>query len=381
MADAARQANLPSLGADTAAGSEAGLAAAGPGVARDGAGQDDPGAPGSEPPPPLRRRSLSHLAGRYWIVLVFIGLVVALSLMSSAFLTTRNIFNVLNQVAPTGIIACAAALVIIAGGFDLSVGAIYSFAGVLAAIVSNATNNALIGSLAGVGGGLVLGLVNGLAVFFLGINSFIATLATSLAFGGLTEVLTGGYLITVEAPGFNLLGNHRLWTVPLPVYVFAAVALITGLILAKGTFGRHVYAAGGNQEAARLSGVRIERVGVTTFAVSGLCAGLAGLIATSRVNNGQAGSGSGIELTVIAAVVVGGISISGGEGSIWRAVLGVLLIALLGNGFNILNVDPFYQSIAQGSIILIAVAFDSRSGGLLRRYWQRARRALARARA
>lgn len=320
-----------------------------------------------------RSAVIGRLASRYGIVIVFVALVIVLGLMSSAFLTPRNIFNVLSQTAPLGIMACGAALVIIAGGFDLSVGAIYSFAGVVAAFTANATN-APIGMLVGVLAGLLLGLLNGALISLFGINSFIATLATGLGFAGFTAVLTGGFLVPVKAEGFNILGNERLLTIPLPVFVFALAAVITAIVLAKTRFGRYVYASGGNAEAARLSGVRVELVRLATFGISGLCAGLAGVIATSRVSSGQAGSGSGLELTVIAAVVVGGISISGGEGSIWRAVLGVLLIALINNGFNILNVDPFYQSIAQGAIILIAVAFDSRSGGLVRRWWHTLRR-------
>lgn len=320
-----------------------------------------------------RPLQIGELLARFGIVLVLVAMVVVLSLMSSAFFTPRNLFNVLSQVAPAGIVACGAALVIIAGGFDLSSGAIFAIAGIVSAHVANASF-AVAGIAAGAGAGLLLGVVNGGVITLFGINSFIATLATGFIFRGVATMITGGFLVAVANPSFSILGNMRLLTVPIPVYVFAGVAIATGLLLSQTKVGRYIYATGGNAEAARLSGVRVDMVRITAYAISGLCAGLAGVISASRVSTGQADAGTGLELTVIAAVVVGGISIKGGEGSIWRAVVGVLLIALIGNGFNILNINPFYQAIAQGFIILIAVAVDSRSGGIAHMYWRRLRR-------
>ncbi|MBL8581074.1 MAG: ABC transporter permease [Rhizobiaceae bacterium] len=320
-----------------------------------------------------QRSGIAAIVSRFGIVLVLVALVVVLSMMSSAFLTPRNLLNVLAQVAPAGIVACGAALVIIAGGFDLSAGAIFAISGIVAAYLAN-TTAAVVAIAAGASAGLLLGVVNGGVITLFGINSFIATLATGFIFRGVATMITGGFLIGVNNPTFSALGNMRVFTVPIPVYVFAGVAIVTGLLLSQTKLGRYVYATGGNAEAARLSGVRVDLVRVATYAISGLCAGIGGVIFASRVSTGQADAGTGLELTVIAAVVVGGISIKGGEGSIWRAVVGVLLIALIGNGFNILNINPFYQSIAQGLIILVAVAVDSRSGGLAHQYLRRLRR-------
>lgn len=304
--------------------------------------------------------TVRSLLGRYGIVLVVILLVVFLSSQSSAFLTTRNILNLFAQVAPAGIIACGAAIVIIGGGFDLSSGAVFAISGVVAALVANLVS-VEVGIAAGVLLGLFLGLVNGSIIAVFGINSFIATLATGFVYRGVATIMTGGFLVVVADPAFSWIGNARIATVPVPAILFALVALVSGFVLAKTKFGSFVYAIGGNSEAAWLSGVRVNLVRISTYGVSGLCAGIAGVMAASRVSTGQADAGMGLELTVIAAVVVGGISIRGGEGAIWRAVVGIVLIALIGNGFNILNINPFYQSIAQGLIILVAVAADARA--------------------
>jgi ribose transport system permease protein len=191
------------------------------------------------------------------------------------------------------------------------------------------------------------------------INPFIATLGTSIIFRGAAIAITGGLLILVPDESFSALGRGSFLTIKYSVWAFLGFALITGFLLSRTTFGRYVYAAGGNPEAARLSGVRVGRVRATTFALSGVAAGLGGVIAASRVSTGQADAALGIELEAIAAIVIGGTSILGGQGSIWRTVLGVLLLAMIGNGFNLLHVNPTYQRIFQGCIILAAVAIDA----------------------
>jgi ribose transport system permease protein len=294
----------------------------------------------------------------FGIVVSFVALFAALSIASDVFLTWTNLVNILDQWAPVGIMACAATLVIIAGGFDLSVGAIFAVAGITAAKVANATSPE-IGFLAGIGIGLALGVGNGLLITVGRINSFIGTLASGFMIRGFALVLSGGFLITVDDPGFQRLGSGEFLGVKYPVYVFAGFALMTAFLLAWTTFGRYVFAAGANPVAARLSGVRVERVRATTFALSGLSAGLAGIIVSSRVATGQADAGIGVEFSVIAAVVIGGTSIYGGEGAIWRTVLGVLFLAMIGNGFNLLNINPTYQQIIQGAIIIGAVAVDA----------------------
>lgn len=294
----------------------------------------------------------------YGIVISFVTLFVVLSIWSDVFLTERNLLNILDQWSAVGIIACAGTLVIIAGGFDLSVGAIAALSGVVAAKTANGVSPEL-GLVAGVALGLGLGAVNGALTTVGRINPFIATLATSIVFRGLAIAITGGLLILVEDKSFSTLGRGEFLGVKYSIWSFVGVVVVTGVLLARTTFGRYVYAAGGNAEAARLSGVRVNTVRAATFVISGCAAGLGGVIATSRVSTGQADASVGIELEAIAAIVIGGTSILGGQGAIWRTVLGVLLLAMIGNGFNLLNVNPTYQRIFQGLIILAAVAVDA----------------------
>ena len=294
----------------------------------------------------------------FGIVLAFVALVVALSLATDTFFTTRNILNILDQSAPVGIIACAITICIIAGIFDLSTGAIYGVSAVVATKVANA-GDPTIGLLAGVFAGLGLGLVNAILIHFTRINSFIGTLATSIVYRGIAILVTGGAIVTVTDPKFSELGTEKvLFDAKWSVYVFLAFFAFTAFLLARTTFGRYVYAVGGNQEAARLSGIRVGAVRGACYVLSGLAAGIAGVLAASRTSSAQADLGVGLELSAIAAAVVGGTSILGGEGAVWRGVLGVLTLAIIGNGFDLLDIDTTYQQLVQGVLILLAVAAD-----------------------
>jgi ribose transport system permease protein len=294
----------------------------------------------------------------YGIVASFIALFVALAVSSDVFLTERNILNVLDQSAAVGLMACGGTLVIIAGGFDLSVGAVFAIAGVVAAQSAPHMDPAfalILGALTGLG----IGIGNGILTTVGRINPLVATLASSIIIRGIALVMTGGFLVNVTEPSFNSLGVGDVWGINYSVIIWAVFAVICAVLLAQTAFGRFIYAAGGNPEAARLSGIRVGVVRATTYAISGLSAGIAGVLVTSRVNTGQADAGLGLELSTIAAIVIGGTSIMGGEGAIWRSILGVLLLALIGNGFNLLGIDPIYQQILQGGIILTAVAVDA----------------------
>lgn len=294
----------------------------------------------------------------YGIVLAFLTLFVTLSVSSSAFLTKTNLLNILDQWSAVGIIALGWTFVVIAGGFDLSVAAVYAVAGVIAAMAANELGPAL-GLLFGCLVGLGFGAVNGIAVTLGRINPFMATLASGIVIRGVATAVTGGLLISVTNPDFEVLGGASFLDAKYSVYLFAGVILVTGIVLHRTTFGRYVYASGGNAEAARLSGVRVNLIRASTYMICGLCAGIGGTIVTSRVAQGQADSGIGLEFDVIAAVVIGGTSILGGDGAIWRTVLGVLLIAMIRNGFNLLSIDPVYQQMFFGGIIAAAVAVDA----------------------
>ena len=311
----------------------------------------------------LPRLRLSMLAD-LGIVITFVGLFAALSLASSTFLTSGNLLNILDQWSTVGIIAFGGTLVLIAGGFDLSVGAIFAISGVVAAKVANAESVEL-GVVAGIAIGLGFGIANGLLTTIGRINPFIATLGSAIVIRGLALVLTGGFIVTVDDESFSSVARETVGAARLPVFYLLAFALLSGFILNRMVLGRYIFAVGNNAEAARLSGVRVSVVRGATYAISGLCAGVAGVIGASRVQSGQADVGVGIELTVIAAIVLGGTSILGGEGAIWRTAMGVLILAMIGNGLNLLAVDPVYQDIIQGGIVLLAVAIDgwTRRGG------------------
>ncbi len=297
----------------------------------------------------------------YGIVVAFVALFVTLSVASDAFFTKDNLINLAFQAAPIGIMACGGTLVFIAGGFDLSVGAIASFAGVIAAKAYVAAGVPVwaafvLGALTGLG----FGVGNGLLVTVARVNAFIATLATSIIIYGIAIAVTGGFLISVETESWGSLGLGDIGGVNYPIFVWLAFALACGFLLSWTTFGRYVYAAGGNAEAARLSGVRVNVVRTATFAISGLAAGIAGIIYTSEVATAQADAGNSANtFDAITAIVLGGVSILGGEGAIWRAVLGALFLQMIGNGFNLLDVRAEYQNVFKGAILVLAVALDA----------------------
>ncbi len=312
----------------------------------------------SEAVPPSPRRFRLSVLRDYGIVIAFAALFIVLSIASPVFLTTTNLLNLLDQQASIGIIACAGTLVLIAGGLDLSTAAIFAFAGIVAAEL---TPEIGVGAAMGVAllAALALGSLNGLLATYGRINSIIVTLATGIMIRGIAIATTGGLLVRVTEPSYTTLGRDSLLGIKYSVWLFLGVILVTGFLLRATTFGRYVFAAGGNAEAARLAGVRVNWVRITTFAVSGLAAGLSGILVSSRVATGQADAGLGMEISAIAAIVIGGTSILGGEGAIWRTVLGLMLLALVRNGFNLLNIDPIFQQIFQGAIILAAVTVDA----------------------
>lgn len=284
-------------------------------------------------------------------------LMIALSSLSDSFLTLRNLQNILNQNAPLAIMASAMTLVIIGGGFDLSVAAIFAVSGVTAAWVA-LNVDPFVGLLIAPIAGLAMGVINGVVITRLNVHSFLATIATSLVFKGVAIVISDGRLIPVRIDEFTWLGRGKVGGVFIAVIVLVLFSVALTLVLNRTTLGRRIFAVGGNEEAAILSGIRTSRVKIATFAFAGLAAGLAAAISVSRISMGQASAGAGMELQAIAAVILGGTSIYGGVGAVWRSVAGVLLLALINNGFNILNADPFYRDLTTGIVILGAVAIS-----------------------
>ena len=304
------------------------------------------------------RHRVTGFLQTYAVLVIGVILIIMLSLLSDSFLTLRNLQNILNQNAPLAIMASAMTLVIIGGGFDLSVAAIFAVAGVTAAWVA-LNLDPYIGLLVAPLVGAALGLINGVVITRLNVHSFLATIATSLVFKGVAIVISDGRLIPVRIDEFTWLGRDKFLGVFIAVYVLVAFALILTFVLNRTTLGRKIFSVGGNEEAAILSGIRTDRIKVATFVIAGLAAGLAAAISVSRISMGQASAGTGMELQAIAAVILGGTSIYGGVGAVWRSVAGVLLLALINNGFNILNADPFYRDLTTGLVILGAVGISA----------------------
>lgn len=316
--------------------------------------------------------SLRARARDLGIVFFFVALFLVLSVSTSTFLRQDNLLNVLDQSSELLVLTTAITVCIIAGIFDLSVASTATVAAIATCAGVNAAGWPG-GIIAGLGAGAGLGLVNGLAIGLTKVNSFIGTLATSFTFKGLAIVISGGSVVAIEdieaRRTLAELFTGRFLGAKGVVFFALAFVVVVGVILSQTVFGRHVYAVGGNAEAARLSGVRVMKVQTLCYVLSGLAAGLAGIFYAGRYGSGASNSFSDtIAFQAIAAAVVGGTSIFGGSGAVWRAVVGVLILALIGNGFNLLGIDPTYQLAAQGVLIFAAVAGDqylrggSRSG-------------------
>lgn len=295
---------------------------------------------------------------RYGIALALVGLVLALSLLSPSFLAATNLVNVLRQISVNALLAFGMTTVILTSGIDLSVGSVLAFSGALAAGFSVAGWPPALAMLAALAFGAVLGVFNGLLVAYARIAPFIVTLAGLTIFRGATLVYTDGRPITGLPAAFDALGNGATMGVPVPIVVMVAFLALTHFLLRFTALGRAIYAVGGNEEAARLSGIPIGSVKVFTYGYSGLASALGALVLTGRLNSAQPTAGSGFELDAIAAVVVGGTSLSGGRGGVVGSFLGAAIIGVLNNGMNLLDVSAFYQQIAKGGVILGALLID-----------------------
>jgi ribose transport system permease protein len=271
-----------------------------------------------------------------------------------------NLLEILDQQASYLIIAAAGTMVLIAGGIDLSVGATYALCQVIATKMAE-TSNPVLAIIVGVLVGVGVGAVNGVIVTFFRINSLIATLAMSFVITGVATLVTNGNLIIAySALGFAKLARTEFLDVTTAAWTMIGVVIILAIVLSRTIAGRYMYAAGSNAEAARLAGVRVQWTKLITFAISGGAAGLGGIIDASRVLSASSSNGgTALTFTVLAGIVVGGTSILGGEGAVWRTVVGVLFIAIIGNGFTLLGWNPLYEEITLGVILLLAVGGDA----------------------
>lgn len=298
-----------------------------------------------------------RLASRYGIVVLLALLILIGALTQDRFLTSNNLIGIISQSAPLGLVAIGMTFVLIAGGFDLSVAAIVAVGSIAFARLAPEMD-VLPALLCAVAAGLLCGLINGLVVTILKVNAFVATFGTSSIFVGLTLLYTGGMPFYVTGDAFKFLGSGQLGPLPFSIWVLIATFLIAGFVLAKTTYGRMLYAVGGNEEASKLSGIRVEPVRASAFVLLGGLAAFAGAMYASRLSVGQAEMAPMIALDAIAVVVIGGTSLAGGEGAMWRTLAGLLLLGVLNNLFFGWAVDPNWQQISKGLIVIAAVSLD-----------------------
>jgi len=312
---------------------------------------------------PQRTWNLQKIGRDYGMFIALVAVVIAATVIYPPFLGWDNVSQVLAQNAPLGIVAVGMTIVIINGGFDLSVGAIYAFAGTLAAMVTLSTGSASLGFAAGVGAGLLCGLVNAIVITVFRVNPFVTTLGTMTLFYGLIRLLSNNGPVIVEDESFQWLGTAYVGIVPVPVIVLVLTFAIGWVVIHRAAYGRRVFAVGGSKEASRLAGIRVELVQGSTYVICGVLSALAGCMGASILGVGQGNTGTLMNLQAITVVVVGGTSLLGGEGSILRTIIGLLIIATLNNIFFSLAVDLNWQGITQGLILIASVAFEQ----LLRR--------------
>lgn len=291
----------------------------------------------------------------FYPLIGFIVIFIAMSLVNDNFLTTNNLSNVARQVSINAIIAVGMTCAILTGGIDLSVGAVMALSGTVTASLMAAGMPPEAAVLTGLIVGALFGAGNGAFVAYAKMPPIIVTLATMGIARGLALIYTGGYPISGLPDGFSFLGRGEIFGLQSPIFVMLVVYLLAYVLLNKTPIGRYIYAIGGNEEAARLSGVRVSRYKVMVYTLSGLTAALAGIVLTSRLMSGQPNSGIGFELDAIAAVVLGGTAIAGGRGAIIGTLVGAMMLGVLNNGLNLMGVSPYVQNVIKGGIILLAI--------------------------
>jgi ribose transport system permease protein len=307
-------------------------------------------------PTPPRKPLLARIPDTAPLAVLLVGMIVFFSIRSEFFLNYDNFLNILTAMAIAGIIAAPATLLLVAGQFDLSVGSALTFCGVTMAYVAE-REGLLAGVVCAVLAGVAIGSLNGFLVTVIGVNPLITTLGTLAALVGLARVLAEGQ--TLPVADFSGLGTSRPFLdIPLPVLIFAVVLVAFFVMMRYTVFGRSMYAIGANPVAARLAGIRTGRLIFAGFLLSSLCVALAALINVSQLSAASTNAGNGLELSVITAVVLGGASLAGGRGAIVGTLFGLLVIAVLNNGLTLLNVNSFWQDVARGTLLILAVSFD-----------------------
>lgn len=305
-----------------------------------------------------------------WIIdqkslITLLILIILVSCLNSNFFTVNNIFNILQQTSINAIIAVGMTLVILTSGIDLTVGALFALTGAIAASIVSVDISPFIAVTAALALGTVIGATTGFIVAKGKLQAFIATLVMMLILRGATLVYTKGSPISLgmedSAEAFESIGTGQIIGIPTPIWIMCVVFIAAWYLLKYTRLGRYIYALGGNESATRLSGINVDKIKITVYAISGLLCALASTIEVSRLSSAQPNAGTGYEMDAIAAVVLGGTSMAGGRGKIIGTLIGALILGLLNNGLNLLEVDPYYQMIVKGAVILFAVLIDNKT--------------------
>ena len=310
----------------------------------------------------IKKRNIIEILNKFKTGIGLLALIIVLSFMSPYFLTIPNLLNVIRQVSIIAIVSFGMTMVILTGGIDLSVGSMLAFAGAISAgMIVNSGLNIFLAILIGLAAGTALGLFNGIAVAKAKLPAFIVTLAMMTVARGFTLIYTDGRPISGFDETFRFFGAGYIGRIPVPVIIMFILLFVIYILLKKTPLGRYIYAIGGNETATKLSGINTDKIKIAVYGLNGFLAAVSGIILTSRLNSAQPMAGEGYELDAIAAVVLGGTSLSGGSGGVVGTIIGALIIAVLNNGLNLLNVSSFYQLVAKGGVILLAVFLDRKS--------------------
>lgn len=303
-----------------------------------------------------KRFSLSKI----FVYLVLVVIILFFTVTTDTFLTSKNILNICRQISMIGICSVGMTMVLLTGGIDISVGSIIALVGVAAAKLIGEAGMAIFPAmLIGVAAGALCGLINGIMVAKFDVPALITTLAMQTMARGAAYILTSGIPIYGLPEEIKTLGQGYFFKIPIPVIIMALIFLFGWWLLEQTRFGRYTYAIGGNQEVARLSGINVLKMKIFIYTLSGLFAGLSGVIMLSRINSGQPATSSGFEMDVITGAVLGGISVAGGEGKLVNVIAGVLIMGMLSNGMTLMNLDEYWQWVVKGIVLLLAVTFDN----------------------
>lgn len=313
---------------------------------------------------PVNSFALGQYMNKFGVLTAFVLICIVLSILSPNFLTVQNAMIILRQISINGILAIGVTYVIIAGGIDLSLGSVVALTGVIAALLAqNESYSLFVPLFVALLAGMIIGSINGLVITKGKTAPFIVTLGMMTIARGLALVVSDGRPVSNLSKSFNYIGSGDLFSIPIPVWIFVLVIILSMIILNKTKIGRRLYAVGGNENAARASGINVHSIKMFAYIICSGLAGLAGIILASRITTGQPNAGISYELDAIAAVVIGGTSLSGGVGKVTGTVIGALIIGVINNGLDLLNISSYYQQIIKGVIIVGAVLIDRKNSG------------------